>query len=233
MRRRRLVVLLVLVTGASVAGCTDDDDPGPVEPTSGPTTKVNLRFGVWGTEPEIQAYQDVIDAYNAETDEAAVRIKPYANHDELAAALDGGEVPDVFLVSRGDLAELREKKLNRPIGDLLDERNVDFGDGYSRPALEAFASDRDLQCMPYGISPMVIYYNKELVDFTAMAERELDVPNIDDEDLAKKPTWSIEQFQIAAEYASRPRREIAGFYVAPTLRGTVALHLLRRRPAVR
>lgn len=219
MRRRRLAVLLVLVTGVAAAGCTDDDDPGPVQPTSGVVTKVNLTFGVWGTDPEIEAYQDVVDVYNATTDEASVKIKPYPTHDDLAAALDGGQVPDVFLVSRGDLAELREKKLNQPIGDLLDERDVDFGDGYSRPALEAFASDRELQCMPYGISPMVIYYNKDLVDFEAMAERGLDVPTVDDEHLDKKPTWTLEQLQTAAEYASRPRREIAGLYVAPTLRG--------------
>ena len=135
------------------------------------------------------------------------------------AALDSGEVPDVFLVSRGDLADLQERELNQPIGDLLDERDVDFGDGYSRPALEAFASDRKLQCMPYGISPMVIYYNTNLVDFEAMADRGLDVPTVDDEDLTKKPTWTLEQFQTAAAYASRPRRGIAGFYIAPTLRG--------------
>ena len=73
--------------------------------------------------------------------------------------------------------------------------------------------------MPYGISPMVIYYNTELVDFEAMAERGLDVPTVDDEDLTKKPVWTLEQFQAAAEYASRPRRGIAGFYIAPTLRG--------------
>jgi multiple sugar transport system substrate-binding protein len=217
-RRRRLAVLLVLVMAAAVAGCTGDD-PGPVRPTTGVITKVNLTFGVWGTDPEIQAYQDVVDAYNADTDEAKVKIKSYSTHDDLAAALDGGQVPDVFLVSRGDLTDLREKKLNQPIGDLLDERDVDFGDGYSRPALEAFASDRNLQCMPYGISPMVIYYNKDLVDFEAMAERGLDVPNVDYDDLGKKPTWSLEQFQTAAEYASRPRRGIAGFYIAPTLRG--------------
>ena len=47
----------------------------------------------------------------------------------------------------------------------------------------------------------------------------LDVPTVDDEDLSKKPTWTLEQFQAAAEYASRPRRGIAGFYIAPTLRG--------------
>ncbi len=132
------------------------------------------------------------------------------------AALDSGEVPDVFLVSRGDLADLPGAgSSTSPIGDLLDERDVDFGDGYSRPALEAFASDRKLQCMPYGISPMVIYYNTDLVDFEAMAARGLDVPTVDDEDLTKKPTWTLEQFQAAAEYASRPRRGIAGFYIAP------------------
>jgi multiple sugar transport system substrate-binding protein len=213
------VVLLVLVTGAAVAGCTGDDDPQPPRPTSNVVTKVNLTFGVWGTEPEIQAYQDVVDAYNAAHDEASVKIKAYDTHDELYSALQSGQVPDVFLVNRGDLADLREQELNRPIGDLLDERDVDFGDGYSRPALEAFASDRQLQCMPYGISPMVIYYNKALVDFPAMEERGIDVPNVDNENLDKKPAWSLEQFQAAADYSSRPRRQIGGFNVAPTLRG--------------
>jgi multiple sugar transport system substrate-binding protein len=210
---------LVLVAMAAVAGgCTDDDEPGPVRPT--PTGgKVSLTFGVWGGEAEVAAYQKVVDIYNDGHPEAKVKVAAYPDHDALLAALDGGSVPDVFLVSRQDLGLLRDAELNRPLGDLLDERDVDFGDGYSRVALEAFSSDRDLQCMPYGISPMVMYYNKALVDFPAMAERELDVPAVDDEDLSKRPSWTLEQFQVAADYASRPRRGEAGFYVAPTLRG--------------
>mgnify|MGYP003338914149 CR=1 FL=1 len=35
--------------------------------------------------------------------------------------------------------------------ELLDERNVDFGDGYSRDAIEGFSADRKLQCMPYAV----------------------------------------------------------------------------------
>ncbi len=222
MRQRRwIVVPLALLLAAAVAGCNgDDDDPDPGSPsTTRATSKVNLTFGVWGSKKETDAYQAVVDTYNAYDDEAAVKLKAYGTHDDLTAALDSGHVPDVFLVSRSDLADLRERKLNQPIGNLLDDRNVDFGDGYSRPALEAFAGDRELQCMPYGVSPMVIYYNTKLVDWEAMAEKGLDVPAVDDEDLSKKPTWSLEQFQTAAAYASRPRRGIAGFYIAPTLRG--------------
>jgi multiple sugar transport system substrate-binding protein len=219
--RRWIVVSLALVLAAAVAGCTDDEkDPGPVQPsTTGAVPKVNLTFGVWGSKDETEAYKAVVDTYNAYHDDANVKVKSYATHDDLTAALDSGQVPDIFLVSRSDLADLQERKLNQPIGTLLDDRNVDFGDGYSRPALEAFAGDRELQCMPYGISPMVIYYNTKLVDWEAMAEKGLNVPSVDDEDLSKKPTWSLEQFQTAAAYASRPRRGIAGFYIAPTLRG--------------
>ena len=221
MRRSWIVVPLALALGAAVAGCNDDDnDPTPPRPSStaaGP--RANLTFGVWGSKNETEAYRGVVDTYNAYHDEARVKVKAYGTHDDLTAALDDGEVPDVFLISRGDLADIEERKLNQPIGDLLDDRDVDFGDGYSRPALEAFAGDRQLQCMPYGISPMVIYYNPKLVDFEAMAERGLDAPTVDDEDLTKKPSWTLEQFQAAADYASRPRRGIAGFYIAPTLRG--------------
>ena len=220
MRRSWAVVPLVLVLRPGVAGCNGDEyEPGPTQPSQPAAQPVGLTFGVWGSEPEVAAYQGVVDTFNAASEESQVRIKPYASREELLAALDSGKVPDVFLVGRQDLAHLREQQLNRPIGTLLDERDVDFGDGYSRPALEAFSGERELQCMPYGISPMVVYYNKALVDFPAMAERGLDVPNIDEEDPSRKFNVSLEQFQAAAEYASRPRREEAGFYVAPTLRG--------------
>ena len=215
---------LLLALGMAAAGCNGDDGsgPGPARPSTSPAPakKAHLTLGVWGSATDIEAYQSVVDTYNAYHDEATVRIKSYPSHDDLLAALDsGGKVPDVFLIDRGDLADLQSAKLNQPVGSLLDDRDVDFGDGYSRPALEAFSGDRQLQCMPYGVSPMVIYYNPRLVDFAAMAARGLPVPTIDNEDLTKKPSWHLDEFQAAAEYASRPRRGIAGFYIAPTLRG--------------
>ena len=215
MRRTWFLVPLALVLAAAVAGCNGDDD----DPTPGPTSaappgpKVGLTLGVWGGKQETEAYQGVVDTYNAYSDEARVKIKSYGTHDDLMAALDSGDVPDVFLVSRGDLADLGARKINQPLGDLLDDRDVDFGDGYSRPALEAFAADRQLQCMPYGVSPMVIYYNKKLVNFTRMAKRGMDAPD------PESTSWSFDQFSAAASFASRPARGTKGVHIAATLPG--------------
>ena len=218
-RRARAGSAALFAVAALVAllGCETQDPPTPTPSSPAPSVPpAQLTLAVWGAEEEIAAYQQVVDTYDSVSDDAEVTLDAYTSHDELMAAVDEGDVPDVFMVSRSDLAKLQEEQLTRPIATLLDDRGVDFGDGYSRAALEAFAANRELQCMPYGISPMVMYYNKELVDFEAMAARGLPVPPNPDDDNAR---WTFEEFQVAAEYASRPRRGTAGFYVAPTLRG--------------
>ena len=117
------------------------------------------------------------------------------------------------MLDRQDLVWAHDEDLNIPIGELLDERGVEFGDRYSRSALEAFGLDRELQCMPYGISPTVMYYNTDLVDFDRMAELGLDVPS------AARTKWTFEQFAEAANFASRKRRGTKGVHVSPTLLG--------------
>jgi multiple sugar transport system substrate-binding protein len=121
-------------------------------------------------------------------------------------------VPDVFLVSRRDLAYVMESDLAQPVGDLLDQpdRDVDFSDGYTIDAVRAFAGSNELQCMPYGYSPMVIYYNTDLIDFTRMARRGLNVPS-------QPGGWSFDEFAEAARFASRPATRSAGVYIDPTL----------------
>ena len=181
-RNAPLIGLLVLAAALSavLAGCTESESPEP-EPTASPPplVVVELEFGVWGTDEEVAAYRDVVEVYDEETDEVTIELITYATHRELLTAVKAGEIPDVFLSDRSDLAYLLDEGVTQPIGERLDERDVEFGDDYSRAALEAFSFDRDLQCMPYGISPLVVYYNTALVDFERMAERELDVPNLE------------------------------------------------------
>nr|WP_281385944.1 extracellular solute-binding protein [Nocardioides luti] len=199
----------------TLAGCTSDDAPTPT-PSGSPVAKpTKLSFGVYGPDDEITAFQSVADNYNSLHDESKVSLESFPDHDGLLKAVESGDVPDVFMVSRRDLAVVQEAGLIQPVDELLDERGVDFGDGYARDALEAFSADNRLQCMPYGLSPMVIYYNKGLLDFDKMRARGLDAPDNTDGDFR----WSFEQFEVAAKVATRPRKGTRGVYVDPTLRG--------------
>jgi multiple sugar transport system substrate-binding protein len=160
----------------------------------------------------VAAWEQVTEAWNAVSTEAPARLLPDRTRATLLADIERGQVPDIFLAPRSMLGELRERELLRPVDELLDERGVDFGDGYSRDALQSFSADNALQCMPYGISPTVMFLNTDLVDFERMAARGLPLPS--------SPTqWFFSEFAAAARFATRPRRGIRGVHVAPTLQG--------------
>ena len=215
----------VLALSLGVAGCdADQQEPSPA-PSTQPSTPADptvLTFGVWGAEAEVAAYQSMVDDYNTDATASQVELQSWPTHDAFLAAMRGGERPDLYLVSRGDLAMVQEEGLNQPLLELLDERGVDYTDDYARDALLAFSADNELQCMPYGISPMVIYYNTDLIDFERMRARDLPAPPEDDGATPEDETheaWTFEQFTAAADFATRPRRGSSGVYIDPTLRG--------------
>ena len=216
--------VLALCLGLSACDGGGGAQPGPtMRSTTGstqPTEPTALSFGVYGPLDEQSAFQRVVNAYNASQAGARVQLRTWPSHDAMAADLRdssgaGHDLPDVFLVSRGDLSWLQQQHLTQPVDELLDERGVDFGDGYSRDALEAFSADNRLQCMPYAISPMVIYYNKALVDFARMRAKGLNAPDPDSD----SPRWNFDQFTAAAKFATRPRRGTRGVYISPSLEG--------------
>ena len=214
-RRWRALLAVVVVLAGVTAACTDDgpDDPPPRPPAK---PKV-LTLGVFGEAPEIAAYRAMVDSYNAQAEATEVKLQSWPDRDAILQALEAGKdagrkPPDLFLISRRDLAQVTEAELNQPLFDLLDERGVSYGDRYSRDAVESFSAADDLQCMPYSISPMVIYYNTDLIDFERMRERDLPAP----EEPAEG--WTFEEFRAAAEFATRPRLGTRGVHVEPTLR---------------
>jgi multiple sugar transport system substrate-binding protein len=209
--------LLVATLAPGLAACTDEPNsstpsPDPTsEPTASPTEKVDLTFGVFGTNDEIAVYTTMAKHFDTVNDRAEVTVSAWQQHDGLRRAIEQGKpVPDVFLVSRRDLRWYTESGLTRPVDTLLDERGVDFGDVYSRDALEAFSSDNRLQCMPYGVAPQVVFYNEAQVDFLRMELRGLDVP-------ADHRRWSWDQFLAAANFAARPARGTKAIAIDPTL----------------
>ena len=215
-RRRATAGLVALVALVPVlAGCTggsSDPEVGPTKPVS--DKPAVLTFGVYGPEEALAAFRSTVTVWNSTTDGSEVKLDTWDSSEEMRADLEsGGPVPDVFMTPRSDLRWLLDNGYTQPVDELLDERGVNFGDGYSRDALQAFSADDRLQCMPYAVSPMVIYYNKALVNFERMRARGLDAPD------EEATSWSFEQFAAAAEFASRPRRDTKGVHIAPSLSG--------------
>lgn len=212
--RSRAAAVALLLAASLLAAC--ESTPGAIPPPTetGGSTAVDrsLTFGVFGTEDEVAAYDSLVAVYNSLYDGAETSIESYSSREAFMGTMrESGEVPDVFLASGRDLAWLEDQQVLQPVDSLLLERGVDFGDLYSRDAVLAFSADARLQCMPVGISPMVIFYNTELVDFDRMEARGLPVP--DEERL----TWGFEAFTAAVEFASRPQRNTRGIHVAPTV----------------
>ncbi len=176
------------------------------------------------------AFQSVVDSFNASSTTRQVTLKSWPDHESALEDVLAGNAPDAFLTSRIDLGQLVEAEALQPVSLLLDERGVDFGDRFSRDAVDAFAMDDELQCMAYSVSPMVIYYNTELVDFDKMERRELDVPTADDEGVRDR--WTLAEFGAAATVRLAARRPARGLD-RPDPAGAGAVHLLRRRPGLR
>jgi multiple sugar transport system substrate-binding protein len=219
LRPRALVVALALCLTGALAACDEQPRKSPARPSPPQSQPSTLTFGVWGPPEEVRAYQDMVDDYNADTVAVDIEIQSWQDSASMMADIaSGAEVPDLFMITRSALVDVREAGLNAPLLELLDERGIEYGDGYYRDAIEAFSSDDDLQCMPYGVSPMVIYYNTKLVDFQKMRNRGLPAPELE-EGQENHDGWTFEAFRAAAEFASRPRKHTRGLYVEPSLSG--------------
>lgn len=214
------LLAVTIVLGLAAAGCSgDDDEPEPPEPI----IPAKLTLGVYGQPSEIAAYRDIAEEWNEENPGFEVTLETSDDRDQQIADLqsDGKETPDLFTVSRRDFAYVLANGINQPVGDLLDERGVSFGDEYSRDAILSFSADDELQCMPYSVSPMMIYYNTRLVDFDEMARRGLEIPDFD----SPRVGWTFDQFAKAARFAARPAPGAKGFALDPDLRSIGAFVL--------
>ncbi len=220
MTRRLAAMASAVVLSLALAACSDDTAKPPKSPPPSKSDAAQgprkLTFGAFGRPDELAAFRQVVDSFNAASQDRKVELTTWADHDDALNSILGREAPDVFLASRTDLLDLAQSSATRPVSQLLDERGVDFGDRYSRDALEAFSYDDDLQCMPYSVSPMVLYYNDELVDFAKMERRGFDVPSSTDGVLSDR--WTLEEFAAAATFATR-RGDVDGVWIEPTLTG--------------
>jgi multiple sugar transport system substrate-binding protein len=208
--RRTLAAVTALV--ALAAGCASTDEPPAAKPSAKPSGPTVITFATYGPQAVIDAYREIAARFMVDHPKVKVKIRPYATHEEAMGALrrstEKGDAPDVFLMDHDDLSGLEDTKAVRRVDDLLAEREVDFGDGYTRNGLEAFSADAALQCMPLDVSPMVVYYNPKLIELDRIAD-----PG--SRPVTQESGWSLDEFATAALQPRRPG--VRGLYVEPDL----------------
>ncbi|QNN52436.1 ABC transporter substrate-binding protein [Nocardioides mesophilus] len=219
-------LVATLVLGTTLAGCSaaSVQSPGPDEPAASasstpapsspaPSAPVTLSFGISGDATLRAAYRKLAQAYTNEHPDVTIEVERVPGDEGLAEWLQQEGAPDVFVASNAQAPALVENDLVQPVDQLLEDRDVSFGDGYQRLGLEAFSADQALQCMPYDVSPLVVFYNPGLVPFRRLVE-----PGADP--LTPESGWTWEQFTEAARLMSR--KGVKGVYVEPSLRTLMA-----------
>lgn len=202
------------VLGLSLTACSQggsSPSPSPPPSSSAPTSAVPLppsgplQMTVYGVPEAIAAYREVADAYTAESG-VRVDVRQQADAESAAAAVEqalgeSGEGPDVFLIDDASLPSLFETGRLQPLDEELEQRGLQFGDGYQRVALTAFSVDAGLQCMPVDMSPLVMFVNRELVRPRDLAVRGVPLP--------VEGQWQFEDFDAAARLVAREQRTAA------------------------
>jgi multiple sugar transport system substrate-binding protein len=207
------IVAALLALGVVVTGCSSGGSKPSANPSSTPAAPTDISFVVYGPGPVQAAYQQIAEQFNAKHATTQVKVLTYATHDEALAAVRAstakGDPPDLFQIDGDDLPGLVQDKAVHRVDDLLTDRRVDFGDGYTRSSLEAFSSNSALQCMPTDVSPLLVYYNTRLIDLSLAAEP-------DHRPVTQQTGWTLDEFHRVAALARRTGTR--GLYVAPELR---------------
>ncbi|HET6651223.1 MAG TPA: extracellular solute-binding protein [Nocardioides sp.] len=229
-RRARRGVAAALVACAVVAGCTAGTDPGgssspspsptTTEGGSGPTSSdpVTLRLAVYGDAAVRRAWDELAEAFTNANPDIAVEVEHSRTEErageKVQAQFAAGDAPDVFVASNAQVAGLAAADQVQPVDQMLEQRGIEFGDSYQRLGLEAFSAEQALQCMPYDVSPLVVFYHPGLVPFGRLVEP-------DEERPTPETGWTWDQFARAARLMSG--EGVKGAYVEPNLTSLMAL----------
>ena len=171
MSSRLLAIAAVTVAAAVTAACGGDDGKGSKGDVSG-----KVAFMAFGDPEELQAFRNVIAAYEEGQPDVDVQLVEASDRDDLIARLStafaGGTPPELFLINYRFFGQFASKGVLEPLQDRLESSDAfEEGDFYQQP-LEAFrfGDERALVCMPQNASNLVVYYNRDLFEEAGVEE---------------------------------------------------------------
>lgn len=152
MNRPAAVLLVALIGGAC---------------TGGTERATQVTFQVFADPAETDAYQQLIDAFEASQEEIGVKLVTVGSQDDhltkLTTAFSAGSPPDLFLVNYRRYGQFADKDVLEPLGARLATADAGFTvDDLYPEVVDAFTFEGTLTCLPQNVSSSVIYWNTKL-----------------------------------------------------------------------
>lgn len=178
------VAAIILAFGATACGGDNDGNTGNGESGKGSDT-VALDWGFWNQGDEgNEMWQGIADQVSEEDPNITVSLTspPFADYfTKLQSQLASNSAPCILSMQSLRLPAFAEAM--EPLDELMAEQGYS-ADDWNPAALKALQSDDKQYAIPFGLSTMALYYNKDL-----FKEAGVDEPEIG---------WSVSDFETAA-----------------------------------
>jgi len=141
-----------------------------------------LVLASWGTQEEIQAYQQVLRVFQERNPGIQVEYINIPSNEYLAkitAMMAAGSPPDVFFINNIDFPGLASRRVLRPLDPFIQRDKYPTGDIFPG-ILKAFQWEGAQYGLPRDVSNLVVFYNRNLL-------RKAGLPD-------PKPDWTWDDF---------------------------------------
>ena len=198
-RRQFLVTSTLSAAALAAAGCGGGDDEGGSSGGGGggggggEDLKGTIVFTTWGTAGEIASFKESIRAFEGQNAGAKVELRevPFEEiRQNIDAALEAGEAPDVFRVTYQDIGFYKSANA---LLDLSEDLPGNFGEAFIPGLWAAVQNDGKPVGVPLHTDVSALVYNKQLLEKAGISS----VPDSVDN------AWTWEEFLDASRKIKR------------------------------
>lgn len=184
-KKRNVFVAMIMAMLLAVAGCASpapstpapsDNAPAPSqdvqatpEATQAPAEKTKITFWyLWGgTEGAV--IDEVIKAYNEQSDWVEVEGLSVPDSQKILAAIAAGNGPDVVDDFSSGIGKMASTGVLEPLDGYVEKTQYDLSK-FVPAAIESCKMDGTLYSLPISMNLMALYYNKTLLEEAGYSE---------------------------------------------------------------
>lgn len=162
LHRAATITVAAVVAAGSLAACSQDTSGDDGDAAEGGVTTITF----WNayTASDRPAVEELVRRFNESQDEVVVDMTIQPNDvltDTLLPAYQAGQGPTIVTIDASLVPSYVEQGVFQPVGDIYDDGLLDPA---TLPAasLEATTYDGEQYGVPFGATPTMLYWNKEL-----------------------------------------------------------------------